>query len=198
MPKPYTFPTLFDEIKSISITDLKTMNYFNKNEKKTGVINWLRRGENSGSISVEVFTSDYNNYILFSYNCNDNSYNYKVNLVSTNSNLNKGKILYFLCNQTGMRCRKLHLINGIFQHRTASKTGMYSKQIESKNWRGLSKYYGSYFESDNLYNELYSKYFKTHYKGKPTKRYLRILNKLKQANQINSLDIENLLNARNV
>jgi hypothetical protein len=182
MGRNSSFPILFDEIKSISITDLKKMHYLTKNKKKGGVINWLRLGEKSGSISVEVLISDYDNYILFSYNCNDNSYNYRVNLVSTESNLNKGEIWYFLCSQTGMRCRKLHLLNGIFQHRTALKTGMYSKQTESKNWRGLTKYYGSYFDSDNLYKELYSKYFKTHYKGKPTKRYLRILNKLKQAN----------------
>jgi hypothetical protein len=174
------------------------MNYLNKDVKKTGEINWLRLGENSGSISVEVFISDYENYVLFSYNCSNNSYSYRVELVSINSNLNKGKILYFLCSQTGIRCRKLHLINGIFQHRTALKKGMYSKQTTSKNWRRLSRYYGSYFESDNLYKELYSRHFKTHYKGKPTKRYLRILNKLKQSNQVNYSDIYNLLNARNV
>jgi hypothetical protein len=133
MPKNYTFPTLSDEIKSISITDLKKMQYLTKNVKKSGVINWLCRGENSGSISVEVLISDYDNYISFSYNCNDNSYNYKVNLISTKSNLNKGEIWYFLCRKTGIRCRKLHLIDGIFQHRTSLKTGMYSKQIESKN-----------------------------------------------------------------
>jgi|TARA_B110000116_G_C16509504_1_gene434952 hypothetical protein len=76
-----------------------------------------------------------------------------------------------------------------FQHRTVLNTEMYSKQTESKNWRGLAKYYGSYFESDTLYQELYSKYFRMHYKGKPTKRYLRILNKLKQGNQVNESDI---------
>jgi len=37
--------------------------------------------------------------------------------------------------------------------------------------------------SDKLYEELYSKHFKSHYAGKPTKRYKQILNELEYIRQ---------------
>ena len=55
---------------------------------------------------------------------------------------------------------------------------MYAKQIESKKFRNLSKVFGAYFIRDEVYSELYKKYFKTHYNGKPTKRYLKLKNQI--------------------
>ncbi|WP_298949377.1 hypothetical protein [uncultured Polaribacter sp.] len=178
MPKHYTFPYLFDENKSLSLTDLKKMGYLKHNRIISGTINWTSLGENSGSISIKVKRTQIKNYVEFDYTCNNESYNYKVYLVSVKSNLNEGRVLYFQCRFTGKRCRKLHLINGIFQHRTASKTGMYAKQTQSKRGRWIEQIYGPYFDSEKLYAELYSKHFKTHYKGKPTKRYLRLMQKI--------------------
>ncbi len=47
----------------------------------------------------------------------------------------------------------------------------------------MDKVYGSYFKLDKLYEELYSKHFKTHYNGKPTRRYLKIMQ------QINKIEL---------
>lgn len=193
MPKNYTFPFLFDEVKSLSITDLKNMDYFIKNQTIVGDINWKMRGEKSGSISIKVTMSNDSNYVDFNYTCNDESYNYRVYVVSIKSNLNKGKILYFQCKFTGKRCRKLHLIKGRFQHRTALTTGMYSKQTNGKKWRIMEKYYSSYFDSEKIYSEFYAKNFRKFYKGKPTKRYLKLIQKLKDANRVNPNDIDRLL-----
>ena len=55
---------------------------------------------------------------------------------------------------------------------------MYECQTQSKSYRLMGKTFGAYFKSDKLYSELYSKYFKTHYAGKPTKRYLRIMEQI--------------------
>ena len=178
MPKNYTFPYLFDENKSLSLTDLKQMGFLKKNKVTYGKIKWKILGENTSSINIQVKRSEMENYVEFDYTCNNASYNYKVYLVSVKSNLNEGRVLYFQCKFTGKRCRKLHLINGMFQHRTASKIGMYSKQTLSKRVRFFEQFYGAYFESENLYSELYSKHFKTHYKGKPTKKYLRLMQKI--------------------
>jgi hypothetical protein len=193
MPKDYTFPTLFDEIKSISIKDLKLLGYLENNRITSGNVNWKMRGESTGRISVKATMSNDNNFIDFSYTCNNEKYNYRVYLVYLKSNLNKGKIWYFECRFTGMRCRKLHLIKGKFQHRTALKKGMYSKQTQSKKWRSLGKIYGSYFDSENYYSELYSKHFKKFYKGKPTKRYLKLMQKINEVEKVTTSDIEKLL-----
>jgi len=61
---------------------------------------------------------------------------------------------------------------------------MYDSQTKSKKWRSMDKVYGSYFKLDDLYEELYSKHFKTHYYGKPTKRYLKLMRKINKAEHI--------------
>jgi len=37
------------------------------------------------------------------------------------------------------------------------------------------------FIKDEVYDELYSKHFKTHYNGKETKRYKKIMDKIERA-----------------
>ena len=193
MAKNYTFPILFDEIKSLSITNLKRLKYLQKNCSINGNVYWKSRGENTGNISINTSLIQDNNFVEFIYTCNDKSYNYKVNLIGIKSNLNKGIIWYFKCKFTGIRCRKLHLINGRFQHRSILKTGMYSSQTQSKYYRSLDKVYGAYFKSDSYYSELYSKHFKKYYNGKPTKKYLKLLELINKAESIDESDIEKLL-----
>jgi hypothetical protein len=53
--------------------------------------------------------------------------------------------------------------------------------------------FGAYFKSDKLYEELYSKHFKKTYAGKPTKRYLRIMEQIQQAESIPYHEFERAL-----
>ncbi len=99
------------------------------------------------------------------------------------SNLEIGKIHYFKCPVTKKRCRKLYLVNGYFLHRNAFK-GLYKKQTESKSWRKMSKNLENYYGIDTLYEQIYSKHFRTHYGGKPTKRYLRLKRKIEKYENI--------------
>ena len=64
---------------------------------------------------------------------------------------------------------------------------------DSKSWRQMDKVYGSYFELDRLYEQLYSKHFKTHYNSKPTKRYLKLIQQINKVEQINPDRFEKLL-----
>lgn len=111
---------------------------------------------------------------------------YIVRLVSVPSNLGKGLIWYFLCPQTNKRCRKLYSIGGYFLHREAFSGCMYDCQTKSKYYRKLDRMLGPYFRINRLYEQLHSKHFKTHYAGKPTKRYLRIKGQIQRAEQISS------------
>jgi len=143
----------------------------------SGTLTWSSNGEKTASISITVSTNE-RPYIELDYKYNDEPRKYKVWLVTIPSNLGKGKVWYFLCPQTHKRCRKLYSIVGYFLHREAFKGCMYDSQTKSKRWRQMDRVYGSYFELDNLYEELYSKHFKTHYNGKPTKRYLKLLKQI--------------------
>lgn len=193
MPKPNTFPTLYNEVLQISISKLKEWGYLEPEQIKNGTINWSRNGNPTGSISISVNTHSEKLYIELDYKYKDEPRKYKVYLVSIPSNLNKGEILYFLCPQTKKRCRKLYSIGGYFLHREAFNGCMYESQTQSKKYRQLDKTLGAFFKSDNLYSELYKKHFKKWYAGKPTKKYLRIMKQIQKAEIIPYSEIEKLL-----
>lgn len=193
MPKPYTFPTLYNEALQISISKLKEWEYLDPKHYKSGTLNWSRNGNETGSISICVNTQSKQPYIELNYNFKDQPRNYKVSLVSIPSNLGKGRIWYFLCPQTNKRCRKLYLIGGFFLHREAFNSCMYETQTQSKKYRQLDKTIGAIFRTDDLYRQLDKKHFKKTYAGKPTKKYLRIMEQLRKAKSIPLHEIDSLL-----
>lgn len=70
---------------------------------------------------------------------------------------------------------------------------MYETQTQSKKRRQLNKTLGTLFKSDDLYNELYKKNFKKTYAGKPTKKYLRIMEQIQKVENITENEIKRLL-----
>ena len=194
MPKPQTFPYLFDELKNINISTLIKLKYLIKGQTKSGVLTWRNRhNEVTGRITINVHFTQSKQVLNLDYKTEDEIYNVNINLASIPSNLGKGLIWFFICPYTFKKCRILHLIQGKFIHRSALKTGMYSKQYISKEWRQVDRVYGSYFDLDNYYEELYKKHFKKFYNGKPTKRYLKLMNKIAKAERISVTDIERLM-----
>ena len=193
MPKPYTFPTLYNEALQLSISKLKGWGYLAPGQIKSGTINWSRHGESTGSISITANTRSEQPYIELDYKYRDKPRKYKVYLTSTPSNLNRGEIWYFICPHTKKRCRKLYSIGGYFLHREAFSGCMYKTQTQSKKYRELDKTLGAYFEIDNLYSELYKKNFKKTYAGKPTKKYLRIMEQIQKAESIPYHEIERVM-----
>jgi hypothetical protein len=182
MPRYSNFPTLIDELRSFTISDLKKLGYFKKDTFISGTMNWINRyNEVTSSISIGVNNSEFNSYLELDYKCNGEQMNYRVNIVMIPSNLGKGNVKYFICPFTNKRCSKLHLINGKFMHRSALYNPLYSKQVESKRWREMTKMFGAPFELESLYEELYSKGFTRYYDGKPTKRYQKLLNRIRIA-----------------
>lgn len=181
MPKPYTFPTLYNEALQISISKLKEWEYLNPEQIKSGTLNWSSNGNPTGSISIMVDMRTEQPYIELDYKYRDEPRNYKVSLVFMPSNLGKGLIWYFLCPQTNKRCRKLYSIGGCFLHREAFKNCMYESQTQSKKYRQLDKSVGAYLKADELYSQLYQKHFKKTYAGKPTKKYLRIIEQIQKS-----------------
>ena len=193
MPKPHTFPTLYNEALQISISKLKEWEYLNPEQIKSGTLTWSRNGNKTGSISIRVNTHREQPYIELDYKYRDEPRNYKVRLVSMPSNLGKGLIWYFLCPQTNKRCRKLYSIGGYFLHREAFNGCMYETQTQSKKYRQLDKTLGAYFKTDDLYSQLYQKHFKKTYAGKPTKKYLKLTQQIQRAESIPLHEIEKAL-----
>lgn len=179
MPKPHTFPTLFDEVKTVSISFLGKHGYLKPNQWQSGTITWSRNGCKTGSISIRINTLTERPYLELDYKSNDTPINYQVDLVSIPSNIGNGVVWYFICPHTRKRCRKLYLVGGYFYHRSAFRSCMYEKQTYSHNNRWLCKQFDKLFNSEKAYEQIYSRHFKKQYNGKPTKRYLKLLKQAK-------------------
>jgi hypothetical protein len=54
----------------------------------------------------------------------------------------------------------------------------------------MDKSFGAFFKTDELYSQLYQKRFKKFYAGKPTKRYLQIMEQIQKAESIPHNEIE--------
>jgi hypothetical protein len=193
MPKSHTFPTLYDELKTVSISLLTKYGYLKPKQSQSGIITWSRGGNKTGSISIRVNTQFEKPYLELDYTYNEVPINYSVQLVSAPSNLGKGVVWFFVCPHTGKRCRKLYLADTYFYHRSAFRGCMYEKQIQSKKYRQLDKTLRDYFQTDQLYEQLYKKHFKKQYAGKPTQKYLKLTQKLDKAESVSHLDIERAL-----
>lgn len=190
MPKPYTLPTLYNEVLQFKLCNIKRDGFFAPNIHKSGVTTWTNRdGDKLGSISFIVNTLAVQPYIELDYKHRDTPRKYKIFLVSVPSNLGKGKVWYFICPQTNKRCRKLYCIGGYFLHREAFNGCMYDSQIVSKHYRALDKTLGAYYRSDGIYEQLSKKYFKKNYAGKPTKKYLKLKRQLEQIDRYSLNDI---------
>jgi len=183
MPKNSTFPTLFDECKTINISKLKEWGYLHEWQYNSFTITWSRNGEQIGAIDCKICNNNESNYIELNYKASEKPINYKVQLVTVPSNLGRGVVWYFLCPNTGKRCRKLYLVGGVFLHREAFRGCMYDKQTQSHKNRVTTRLMGKVFGSDKASEILHSKYFKVYYAGKPTKRYLRILKQMQECVQ---------------
>ncbi len=177
-----TYQTTVEDCLKFSLKSLFEDNfYFNSYGTRSGTTSWSRNGEVHSKIDFQVFYSEYQTHIIFAYTANGTPIKYKVDLINLPSNLGKGKVWYFVCPSTGKHCRKLYLRNGYFLHRTAHENLMYECQLESKRNRDLRKIFQACFIPDTLLEAYHSKYLKTHYKGKITKKYAKLKNKIETA-----------------
>jgi hypothetical protein len=178
VPKTPTFPTLYDDLKTISITFLAKHGYLKPNQINSGTITWSRHGNEIGNIWIRVNTQSEDPYMQLRYKCNEVPVNYMVQLRPAPSNLGKGVVWYFVCPYTGKRCRKLYGADTYFYHRSAFRYCMYEKQTRSHKYRNMDKQLNKIFGPEGAYEQIYSKHFKTHYNGKPTKRYLKLVKQI--------------------
>ncbi|WP_419869898.1 hypothetical protein [Chryseobacterium sp. CT-SW4] len=187
-------PDEVESLKVITILDLKKLGYLQPNVSLNRNVFWTNKnGERVSSINVVIETTETDGSITFDYIYNDSQkINYRVRLITRPSNLGKGLLWFFVCPSTKKICRKLHLNSGYFLHRTAFNDLYYEKQLHSKKWREWENVFGSYLD-DKIYEEVYKKHFKKFYKGKPTKKYLKLMRRLNSRKTLTFGDIEKLL-----
>lgn len=193
MPKPSTFPTLYDEVLQLNICKLNKDNFITPGIIRSGSVTWSWNGNNTASIGITVNMLSASPYMELDYKYGDDPRKYQVRLVSVPSNLRVGEVWYFLCPNTGKRCRILYSIGGWFLHREAFNGVFYDSQIQSKKMRNYMNVVGPLFKVDKLYDELHKPYFKRYYAGQPTKRYISIKKKIEQSERVSVEDYERVL-----
>ncbi|MDV3739515.1 hypothetical protein CMU17_02395 [Elizabethkingia anophelis] len=192
MGRPGYYPTYIEQLKSISTTALKKLGYLESYIHTVNrTVNWINKyGEKVSAISVSIKTNEKDGFIIFDYTYNQTQkINYKVQLIAKPSNLGKGLLWYFVCPETGKVCRKLYLYNGYFLHTTAFRDLYYEKQLRSRKIVEWDKRFGLLLD-DEVYTQRYKKNFKTHYKGKPTKKYLKLTKLIEARERINIHEYE--------
>lgn len=181
MGRHSTVPDLFEDCKTICITKLRGWGYICPYAVRTGTITWSRNGVETSSIGIKILMDQFSGSITFNYSVDKEPVNYEINIISRPANIGNGLQWFFVCPKTGRVCRKLHLGHKYFLHRTAFNGYMYELQTWSKNTRYLA-YTPMYLEmkADGIYEQIYTKHFKKYYNGKPTKRYVNLLKKIRE------------------
>ncbi len=174
-------PSTTDETQRLELAYLRRSGLLRPG-RHTTTLEWSCRGEPIGSISLQTHLMPDNNYLRLQYTANGKTeHNYQVKLEAIPSNLPgvAGHRYYMICPQTGYRATVLYLSSSasVFAHRLAyGPTRLYyDSQLEPKRLWGLSKE----FSVDRAWEKEYRKGRKTHYRGKPTRWYARLL-KLEQ------------------
>ncbi|GGF34448.1 hypothetical protein [Echinicola rosea] len=185
MAKIATFPPIIDFTPYISISGLKKWASFEPNTRSEGHYN-LENG--AGSVYIFLSMGEFP-YMELTYSYRGRSTRDALKLVSIPSNLNLGKVWYFQCPITGKRCRKLYSVGDRFGH-LSLLDGMYEQQTYSKKYREMWATYGWELDIGKLRDQMSQPGFKKYYKGKPTKRYLRIQKKIDEIELRASMEME--------
>lgn len=180
-------PDEVENLRNITIDFLRKDDILKSNNFKSGTIIWTNsRFGTKNTISYVLNTDENSGTLKLHYIHNSvNTINYDIELITRKSNLGFGLMWYFVCPITKKVCRKLHLRNGYFYHRTAFKNLFYEQQVQSKKSRIMyAKPFIDAFR-DDLYFDMSKKYLKKTYKGKITKTYGRLLLRKRKSERVN-------------
>jgi hypothetical protein len=103
------------EVERIELSYLLKKGYICKGKRMVGgVLTWEVRGKSTGSIRINSCYKGEEVWVQLIYQVTDNrtgkqtDFDYKIELEALPSNLGRGEVLYFVCSESGKRCRVLY------------------------------------------------------------------------------------------
>jgi len=169
-----------DNLKKIQTTFLKKHGYLNKDSWKYGEITWSNKwSDNKSSVSINVSTGD-EKYLRIYYTQTDRDtgekkdFDYKIPIETTPCNFG-GVRYWFRCilYKSGIYCgRRVGVL-----YKNGDWFGCrhcYNLTYESRKLSGPYKSYGSIVSFPEI-EKIRAEVKRTHYKGKPTRKYKRYL-----------------------
>lgn len=161
------------EAMRLELSFLLKEGYIEFGRKTHKEIFWNINGIPTGDVAIECSYTDNEKWIRLYYVKNEKTLDYKIYLEEINSNLGKGKVLYFVCPQSGKRCRILYMTYGsdIFKSRESYQHRLYyGTQKCSKREYWNTRYFELKDRLDKLWSET-----RTHtHNGIVTKRIKRL------------------------
>lgn len=163
------------EISRIELSYLLKKGYIQKGKHITAPLSWT----NGSWISIESKYTEEEHYLRLKYILTDSrdgkatELDYKITLYAKPSNLGKGEVLYFVCPRSGNLCRILYRAYGSLKWKCRQAYSCriyYPIQTSSK----MSKYNDRYWEAERALEKMYQERATSTYRGKPTRRALRI------------------------
>ncbi len=168
------------EALRIELSFLIKQGYFKRGDVVNGSMVWSTDGEpETSAIHIQArYPHDGPPELSFIYAVRNNetgkvtNRHDRVYMQAVPSNLGSGEVLYFLCPQTGQRCRILYRCYGsdIWKSRTAYQNRIYYPTQRSSK---ISLYNDRYWRLDSHITKLTKKRIRDTYRGKPTRRAAR-------------------------
>lgn len=158
----------------------------------TGNSRWFQGDEETGSVGYRIHADPVRPLLVLLYSIDGQDVTQTVELEAVPSNLNKSHYWIFRCPMSGRRCKKLHLIHGLFQHRTALRGVFYRQQVRTPCF--YSRYMDAYDGICDLLNTADAPFFREYYAGKPTRRAIRMWQKIEKLKpRVSNIELKNLL-----
>lgn len=172
--------SLIEDFRRFSIHDLKRLGMLYHGYK--GTLHWKEGEEVVSSIGVSIQLFNPDPFILLEYTIRDTKEEIKdwVHLICQESNLPGCTEGYwmFICPVTGEPCKILYLDDGHFKSRKALPPGsIYKSQTQKGQWRMFSRVYDYSDAVAELDKEFMRPYRKFEYRGKPTRKMRRLMEK---------------------
>ena len=174
---------ILDEILSISIKQLRELNFFNSTGyMEQEVILMSNHGPfitEPNYFNIGVSTQDGSEGITFEYCCGPEEFEYKIPLVRGADPMGIGGRWLFVPDN-GSPCTKLYFVDGIFRGRKWIDDGVYANQIKSRIKRATHSKIKSTIKINKIVEQGRRPYFKFSYRKeftKPQKKIIAAINK---------------------
>lgn len=183
------FPLIVDETPGIETKVFKEAGFFIEGRFNTGEMT-IQLKDGNGILIQIVAAMHKDPALVFQYEYEYQQRQEIIRLKARPSNMCLGSNIYsFICPISGMVARKLLFIDGRFVHRSIVKGALYRSQTRSHKYREMTKKYGPYLDTDNILTTIVAPHFKKYHKVKRTKKYARLLDKLKKSEDVSSSEL---------
>ncbi|MDE3741671.1 hypothetical protein [Maribacter polysaccharolyticus] len=183
-------PIIIDEAPQLRAAFLNKCGFFKEGHITGGSFELALNDGNILKVRIVAIFTNGESKVILQYDWAGQSVREQIELTSRRCNLATGGNIYgFVCPYSGKRARKLIFVHGRFMHLELVPGGLYRSQTRSHKWRDMDRRYKSYLEMDEILAELKKPHFKKSHLGKPTKRYLRLLERLQEARAVDPNEV---------